>query len=190
MDLAYEAMKKSATLPGKQNRMRPDIDSYIQRGYIPLGVHQNDNSGDNSVSHALEYYVADNALEWLARERGDAAFADTLAARAKGYKHYYSTESGTFRPINQDGTFLDPFNPRQGENFEPVPGFHEGSAWNYTFFVPHDVKGLVKIMGGKRNLLINCRAFSIVAYMIRQTNPILHILSIYTYKRRRIPDWC
>ena len=153
MDLAYEAMKKSATLPGKQNRMRPDIDSYIQRGYIPLGVHQNDNSGDNSVSHALEYYVADNALEWLARERGDAAFADTLAARAKGYKHYYSTESGTFRPINQDGTFLDPFNPRQGENFEPVPGFHEGSAWNYTFFVPHDVKGLVKIMGGKKKFV-------------------------------------
>lgn len=153
INLAYEAMKKSATLPGKQNRMRPDIDSYIQRGYIPLGVHQNDNSGDNSVSHALEYYVADNALEWLARERGDAAFADTLAARSKGYKHYYSTESGTFRPINQDGTFLDPFNPRQGENFEPVPGFHEGSAWNYTFFVPHDVKGLVKIMGGKKKFV-------------------------------------
>lgn len=153
MDLAYEAMTKSATTPGKDNRMRPDIDPYIELGYIPLGVHQSDNSGDNSVSHALEYYVADNALSWLARERGDIEFANTLAERAKGYRHYYSKDSGTLRPINQDGTFLTPFNPRQGENFEPVPGFHEGSAWNYTFFVPHDVKGLIKLMGGNKKFV-------------------------------------
>ena len=38
--------------------------------------------------------------------------------------------------------FYAPFDPRQGENFEPNPGFHEGCAWNYTFYVPHDVKGL------------------------------------------------
>ncbi|MDE6238500.1 MAG: GH92 family glycosyl hydrolase, partial [Muribaculaceae bacterium] len=97
MDLAYEAMTKSATTPGKDNRMRPDIDPYIELGYIPLGVHQSDNSGDNSVSHALEYYVADNALSWLARERGDIEFANTLAERAKGYRHYYSKDSGTLR---------------------------------------------------------------------------------------------
>ena len=148
IDMAYEAMKKSATLPGKDNPMRPDIDPYAERGYIPLGVHQGDNSGDNSVSHALEYYVADNALAWLARERGDYALADSLAARALGYRHYYSSESGTLRPLTQQGSFLTPFNPRQGENFEPVPGFHEGSAWNYTFFVPHDVPGLISLMGG------------------------------------------
>ena len=153
MDTAYEAMKKSATLPGRLNRMRPDIDPYIERGYIPLGVHQSDNSGDNSVSHALEYYVADNALAWLAAERGDKAFADSLLKRAKGYRHYYSKESGTLRPINQDGSFLTPFNPRQGENFEPVPGFHEGSAWNYTFFVPHDVDGLISLMGGRKRFV-------------------------------------
>lgn len=153
IDLAYEAMKKSATMPGKDNRMRPDIDPYIERGYIPLGTHHNDNSGDNSVSHALEYYVADNALSWLARERGDTDFARLLEQRAKGYKHYYSKESGTLRPINQDGSFLAPFDPRQGENFEPVAGFHEGSAWNYTFFVPHDIKGLAGLMGGNKQFV-------------------------------------
>ena len=150
IDTAYEAMKKSATTHGAENLMRPDIDPYIERGYIPLGFYQGDNSGDNSVSHALEYYVADNALATLARERGDSAFADTLAGRAAGYRHYYSPESGTLRPINPDGTFLSPFNPRQGENFEAVPGFHEGSAWNYTFFVPHDIEGLVALMGGRK----------------------------------------
>ena len=150
IDTAYEAMKKSATLPGAENLMRPDIDPYLEHGYVPLGVFQADGSGDNSVSHALEYYVADNALAWLAAERGDHEFARQLSDRAKGYRHYYSKESGTLRPICADGTFLAPFDPRQGENFEPVPGFHEGSAWNYTFFVPHDVDGLARLMGGNR----------------------------------------
>ena len=42
------------------------------------------------------------------------------------------------------------FNPMEGENFEPSLGFHEGNAWNYTFYVPHDVKGLARLMGGKK----------------------------------------
>ncbi|MDE6038414.1 MAG: GH92 family glycosyl hydrolase, partial [Paramuribaculum sp.] len=153
MDAAYKAMVKSATTPGAHNPMRPDNDPYLANGYVPLGVHAGDNSGDNSVSHALEYYVADNALAWLARQRGDNDLANQLTKRAKGYANYYSKESGTLRPLNADGTFLSPFNPRQGENFEPVPGFHEGSAWNYTFFVPHDVDGLAKLMGGKKKFV-------------------------------------
>lgn len=153
IDSAYSAMKKSATTPGKFNKMRPDIDPYLEREYIPLGTHQGDNSGDNSVSHALEYYVADNALAWLAREKGDSIFANELEKRSKGYRHYYSTESGTLRPLNEDGTFLTPFDPRQGENFEPVPGFHEGSAWNYTFYAPHDVAGMIELNGGEKNFV-------------------------------------
>lgn len=150
IDSAYIAMKRSATTPGAFNPMRPDIDPYIEKGYVPLGAYSADMSGDNSVSHALEYYVADAALAWLAEQRGDTEFAKELRKRAAGYKNYYSKESGTLRPVNVDGTFLTPFNPRQGENFEEVPGFHEGSAWNYTFFVPHDVEGLAKLMGGKK----------------------------------------
>lgn len=153
MDTAYKAMVRSATTPGKDNPMRPDIDPYIERGYIPIGHYAGDMSGDNSVSHALEYYVADNALAWLAEQRGDTEFAKGLRKRAAGYKNYYSKESGTLRPINEDGSFLTPFNPRQGENFENAPGFHEGSAWNYTFFVPHDVEGLAKLMGGSKKFV-------------------------------------
>lgn len=153
LDAAYEAMKRSATLPGDSNLMRPDIDPYLTRHYVPMGTHAADLSGDNSVSHALEYYVADNALAWLAAQKGDKEFARQLAERAKGYRHYYSKESGTLRPLMQDGSFLTPFNPRQGENFEPVPGFHEGSAWNYTFFVPHDVPELIKLMGGNKKFV-------------------------------------
>ena len=153
MELAYEGMKKSAVTEGRHNKMRPDIDPYLERGYIPLGLYAADASGDNSVSHALEYYVADNALSWLAAERGDKEFARQLHDRSLGYRHYYSAESGTLRPLLQDGTFLTPFDPREGENFEPVPGFHEGSAWNYTFYAPHDVEGMAKLMGGSRKFV-------------------------------------
>lgn len=153
VDAAYAAMKRSATTPGVDNPMRPDIDPYIERGYIPLGWFAADGSGDNSVSHALEYYVADNALARMAEARGEKEFAAELRRRAAGWRHYYSTESGTLRPITREGEFLSPFDPRQGENFEPVAGFHEGSAWNYTFFVPHDVEGLARAMGGRRKFV-------------------------------------
>lgn len=147
---AYEAFLKSATTPGAKNLMRPDIDPYISKGYIPLGFYSADFSGDNSVSHALEYYMADAALARLAKALGKNEESKMFAERSKGYVKYYSDETGTLRPLNADGTFLTPFNPRQGENFEPVPGFHEGSAWNYTFYVPHDIEGLARIMGGDR----------------------------------------
>lgn len=153
INTAYKAFRASATLPGKDNKMRPDIDPYIEKGYVPLGFYAADMSGDNSVSHALEYYLADNALSILAKELGHNSDAKLFRQRALGYKHYYSKESGTLRPIQKDGSFLTPFNPEAGANFENCPGFHEGSAWNYTFYAPHDVTGMAKLMGGQRKFV-------------------------------------
>ena len=153
INTAYKAFRASATLPGKDNKMRPDIDPYIEKGYVPLGFYAADMSGDNSVSHALEYYLADNALSILAKELGHNSDAKLFRQRALGYKHYYSKESGTLRPIQKDGSFLTPFNPEAGANFENCPGFHEGSAWNYTFYAPHDVTGMAKMMGGQRKFV-------------------------------------
>ena len=150
VEAAYEAMRRSATTEGKSNPIRPDIDPYIERGYIPVGWFANDLSGDNSVSHALEYYVADNALAALARYLGDEEFAQTMEERASGWRNYYSKEYGALRPIDKEGNFITPFDPSAGANFSNTTGFHEGSSWNYTFFVPHDIEGLIKIMGGKR----------------------------------------
>ena len=150
INTAYSAFVKSASTSGAYNLMRPDIDPYLEKGYIPLGMYSADMSGDNSVSHALEYYVADNALALLATDLGHGDDAIKYRSQSLGYKNYYCSESGTLRPLQKDGSFLTPFNPRQGENFEPVPGFHEGSAWNYTFYVPHDVQGLAKLMGGQK----------------------------------------
>jgi len=142
---AYEAMRKGATTPGPQNKLRPDNDDYMKLGYVPLREQY-----DNSVSHALEYYIADNALSRLAKALGKDSDAKLFYNRSLGYKHYYSKEYGTFRPILPSGKFYSPFNPLQGENFEPNPGFHEGNAWNYTFYVPHDIKGLTQLLGGSK----------------------------------------
>lgn len=172
IETAYKAFYKSATMPGISystdtvrrggalpdsyyaslkgdfNRMRPDNSDYMKLGYVPLR-----SEFDNSVSHALEYYIADYSLSLLAEALGKKEDAAYFNKRSLGYKHYYSPEYGVFRPILPDGTFLSPFDPELGMNFEENPGFHEGSAWNYTYYVPHDVKGLAKLMGGKKKFI-------------------------------------
>lgn len=145
---AYEAMRKGATTPGEFNLLRPDANDYFSKGYVPLREQY-----DNSVSHALEYYIADWNLANFAEALGKKDDAKLFYDRSMGYKHYYSKEFGTLRPIMPDGSFYSPFDPKQGENFEPSPGFHEGNAWNYTFYVPHDVKGLAKLMGGQKKFV-------------------------------------
>lgn len=145
IDTAYEAMRKSAMAPSDVNFLRPDNDDYMRLGYVPLT-----GEFDNSVSHAVEYYIADWNLGQLAEALGKKEDAGLFHHRSLGYKHYYSKEYGAFRPLLPDGTFLTPFDPLLGANFEPNPGFHEGNAWNYTFAVPHDVKGMIQLMGGRQ----------------------------------------
>ena len=153
VEAAYAAMKRSATTSGKDNPIRRDIDPYIERGYIPVGVFAQDMSGDNSVSHALEYYVADNALATFAREMGDEEFAREMERRASGWRNYYSVKDGAMRPIDKSGEFVGDFDPAAGANFSNTIGFHEGSSWNYTFFVPHDIEALIKVMGGGKKFV-------------------------------------
>ena len=157
VEAAYAAMKRSATTEGRHNVIRPDIDPYIERGYIPVGLFAQDMSGDNSVSHALEYYVADNALQTFAREMGDDAFAEELRHRAGGWRNYYSKADGAMRPIGEDGAYVGEFDPTAGANFSNTIGFHEGSSWNYTFFVPHDIEGLIEAMGGTKRFVAKLR---------------------------------
>ena len=150
VDAAYKAMRRSALTPGCENVLRRDIDPYLEKGYIPLGVYAQDLAGDVSVSHALEYYVADHALSVLADSLGHKEDSEMFMRHSMRYRHYYCPDYGTLRPLNPDGSFYEPFDPGQGADFETAPGFHEGSAWNYTFYVPHDIKGLAKLMGGRR----------------------------------------
>ncbi len=98
-ETAYEAMVKSATAPSSENILRTDNDDYMKLGYVPLRE-----QFDNSVSHALEYYLADFALSRFAENLGHKEDAQTFAKRSLGYKHYYCKEFGTLRPILPDGS--------------------------------------------------------------------------------------
>lgn len=77
VELAYEAMRKGAVLPGTENLLRPDNDDYLSLGYVPLREQY-----DNSVSHALEYYIADNALSRMAE-----ALAKDAEVKGQKEKH-------------------------------------------------------------------------------------------------------
>ena len=146
VDAAYEAMMKSATTPQKDNKIRSNADFYNKHGYMPLLE-----KFDNSVSIALEYYIADWNLGQLAKALGKTKDYEKFNNRSLQYINYFDKkEYKMIRPKLADGSFLTPFDPKQGENFEPVPGFHEGTAWNYTFCVQHDIPGLIKLMGGKK----------------------------------------
>lgn len=182
VDAAYEAMYKSALTEGKKNKLRPDNDDYMKYGYVPLRGQY-----DNSVSHGLEYYIADWNLAQFAKGLGKTEDAKLFLDRSLGYKNYYSKEYGTFRPITPDGKFLTPFNPLQGADFEPNPGFHEGNAWNYTFAVPHDVDGMIKMMGGKKAFVDKLQSVFDNGYFDVTNEPDIH----YPYLFSEIPgeEW-
>lgn len=176
VETAYAAFLKSALTPGPQNRLRPDNDDYMALGYVPLR-----GKYDNSVSHALEYYLADWNLAQLARSLGKKEDAKKFEARSLAYIRYYSKEHGTFRPRLPDGTFLSPFDPLQGANFEPNPGFHEGNAWNYTFAVPHDVPGLIRMHGGNRKFTEKLQSVFDKGYFDVTNEPDIHYPYLFSH---------
>ncbi len=154
VETAYAAMVKSATTKGSENKIRPDIDHYLSHGYVPI-VEQ----FDNSVSHALEYYIADWNLAQFAKALGKNDDYKRFLSQSLNYKKYYDKEFNILRPRYADGKFLTPFDPLQGHNFEPCPGFHEGTAWQYSFYAPHDPKGLIKLYGGEKSFVKRLQKF-------------------------------
>ena len=147
VEKAYEAMIKSATTEGKNNFIRPDNDFYAEHFYLPFLEPY-----DNSVAQALELYVADYSLSQLAKALGKVDDHKKFHSRSMGYKKYFDPNYGLLRPVLPDGTFMPGFDPVQGENFESVHGFHEGSSWQYSFAIPHDIDGLIRLHG-RRNFL-------------------------------------
>ena len=187
IDKAYEAMLKSATTEGANNPIRRDIDPYIKDGFIPLWYFSNDLSGDNSVSHALEYCSADYAIAQLADSLGDKVRAKEFIKRSQSYRRYFCKEHGTLRPLTKEGKFLGDFDPATGKNFENVPGFHEASAWCYTFAVPHDLAGLTKLMGGKKGFINSLQGVFDNDYYDPANEP--DIVYAYLFSRFKGEEW-
>ncbi|MEN0051931.1 MAG: glycoside hydrolase family 92 protein, partial [Bacteroidota bacterium] len=149
-ELAFEAMKKSATQL-KNNKLRPGIQFYNKLGYIP--EFEGDDIYGGTVSTTLEYNISDWNLAQFAKALGKQEEAAYFEKRSKSYQNYFDKSTGMLRPRMEGGSWLEPFNPEAGKNFEPVIGFVEGNAWQYRFYVPHDIKGLTELLGGKERFL-------------------------------------
>lgn len=149
INTAYTAMQKSAEV-ALNNPVRPQNSDYLQLGYVPV---DDEGAYDGSVSTSLEYFLADFNLGVLAQALGKTKDAETYLARSQGYRKLFDKQTGMLRPKKRDGSWLTPYDPELGRNFEPAPGYIEGNAWNYRFYVPHDIPGLIGLLGGEKNFV-------------------------------------
>lgn len=146
VETAYAAMIKHVTTASASNKIRTENDYYLEHGFVPLRE-----EFDNSTSVGLELYIADWNLGQLAKALGKQDDYKVYNKQSMQYVNYFDRkDSKMIRPLLLDGSFLKDFDPLQGQDFAPVNGFHEGTAWQYTFCVQHDIKGLKQLMGGNK----------------------------------------
>lgn len=132
---ALRAMKESMTSDYK------GLGSLRRQDYIPA-----DKEGE-SVAKGLEYALADGCIALAARKAGDGELAREFGRRARFYRNYWDPKTRFFRGRNADGSFREPFDPFRSTHRND--DYCEGTGWQYTWLVPHDVQGLVSLFGSE-----------------------------------------
>ena len=143
IEKAYEAMTKSATQL-ENNALRPGIKEYTERGYLTTA-----STKSGSVSTTQEYNITDFAIAQLAKALNKNEDEKFYRKRSVSYQKLFDKQFNLLRPKDADGSWVRPFHPETGANFQKNLGFIEGNSWQYTFMVAHDTKGLMELMGGK-----------------------------------------
>jgi predicted alpha-1,2-mannosidase len=133
---AYEAMKTTAMNPDYDNVM-----TYAKLGWVPA------DKENESVSKTLEYAFDDYTIAQMAKKMGKTKDYKYFMDRADNYKNIYDPEVGLMRGRNTDGSWHKPFHPHKYVFKGPIT---EGTNWQYSWYVPQDVPGLIKLMGGKK----------------------------------------
>ena len=110
-------------------------------GYVPC------DKDNESVAKALEYAYDDWCISQLAEAMGDEPNRTKYAAFAEGYKVYFDPSTRFMRGLDSEGNWRTSFNPRASTHRND--DYCEGTAWQWTWFVPHDVDSLVELMGGR-----------------------------------------
>lgn len=132
---AFEAMKHSAELD------HFGLKSYKEYGYIPA------EDEAESVSKTLEYAYDDWCIAIMAKELGKVEDYKIYMERAQSYKNIFDPSTGFMR-AKMNGRWFEPFDPRE-VNFN----YTEANSWQYSFFVPQDIMGLVEMVGGKEKFI-------------------------------------
>ena len=137
-ELALEALKTT------QMKDIRSLGLLKKHGYIPWNLEPE----NETVAKALEYCAADDGVAKVAKLLGKKDDYEYFFNRSRSYKKYYDPETRFLRAVDTDGKFRLPFNPFFAEH--RTNDYTEGNAWQYTFLVPHDVKGLIKLFGSDK----------------------------------------
>ena len=137
-ELALEALKAT------QMKDIRSLGLLKEHGYIPWNLEPE----NETVAKALEYCAADDGVAKVAKLLGKTDDYNYFFNRSRSYKKYYDPETRFLRAVGTDGKFRLPFNPFFAEH--RTNDYTEGNAWQYTFLVPHDVKGLIKLFGSDK----------------------------------------
>ncbi len=119
------------------------IGEYMDKGYIA------DEHNGVSVSNTLEYAYDDWAIAQMAKKLGQTDIYNEFIKRSENYKNVFDPSDGFMHPRNADGSFRKKFDALSTNN----QGFIEGNSWNYTFFVPQNPAGLIKLLGGNKRFI-------------------------------------
>ena len=140
VEKAFEAVVKMQITPAEKvggglagNR---DLKTYLQHHYVPYD--------EGRFSNSLEYSFDDWTVSQFAKSLGKEEVYQTFKERSNWWKNVIDPETGFARMKDSEGKWVKDFDPfRSGANHHYV----EGNAWQLTFFVPHDVPGLIEKIG-------------------------------------------
>lgn len=177
---AYELMRKNATvipphseyLDGKGRR---GLDSYLKYGYIPLEDPLQDAFHKNEqVSRTLEYAYDDAMIGNMASALGKTQDAKMFRERGQNWRKVVDPITGFARGRHADGTWVSPFSPDGKYTW-----ITEGLPWQYTFFVPQDIPGLVALEGGNAAFVKKLDELFNGKYYNHGNEPSHHIAYLY-----------
>lgn len=171
---AFKTPERADYVNGKGRRA---LTSYLKYGYIPLEdeVKESFHQGEQ-VSRTLEYAFDDFALSQIASKKGDTLNARLLKKRALNYQNVYSVADSCVRGRFADGTFTKDF-----DKFIRKPYITEGTPYQYTWYVPQDIKGLMNLMGGEDGFNANLDRFHAAKQYWHGNEPGHQIPFLYNY---------
>jgi predicted alpha-1,2-mannosidase len=140
-ELAYQAMRDTAM--SDRNRQ----DEYQKYGYVPFVDGQTE-----ATSRTLEFAYDDWCIAQMAKALGKTSDAELFTERSQNYRNVWDTQTQFFRSKNPDGTFHEPFEPKEVATGSAVASgsYTEANAWQYTFAVQQDVPGMIALYGGRQ----------------------------------------
>ncbi|USU09703.1 GH92 family glycosyl hydrolase [Sphingomonadaceae bacterium OTU29MARTA1] len=143
-DAALDAMIASATYAPYGG-----LGAYMQRGYVPI------DQEPEAASKTVEYAYDDWTIARMARAMGRTEVADRFDRRAGNWRNSFDIKSGWLRARLANGAFRTPFDPTA---INYGSDYTEGNAWQYSWFMPQDQAGLIRLLGGDAKTIVRLDA--------------------------------